>query len=157
MAASVFAAAVLTAGVFTAGVTALFAVVVMVVAAAEILTEFERVVQKRLCHLTDIAFSSADHEDKSKSESVDGTAADAAANEDINLFLCQQSCEGTVSGAAGRDDFFAGNLAVSRFKNGKFGRVSEVLEDLMVFTSDCDFHFFSCSELNELNKIRKSS
>ena len=100
MAASVFAAAVFSAGVFTAGVTALFAVVVMVVVAAEILTEFERVVQKRLSHLTDIAFGAAHHEDKGKSEGVDGAAADAAANEDINLFLCQQCGKSTVSGVA---------------------------------------------------------
>ena len=62
-----------------------FAVVVMI--AVEICAHFESAVGKIFCDLTDISFCTADNEDVFACESIYGTAADTAADEDFNI-LC---------------------------------------------------------------------
>ena len=127
------------AGVFAAIVA--FTVVMVVVIATEIFTEFQGVVQKRLGHFTDIAFSTADDQNKGEFKGIDGSAADAAANKDVHLFLSQKRRKSAMTGSLCGKDLFTEDLAVFRFKDGKTGGVSEVLKHLMIFTGHCDFHF----------------
>jgi hypothetical protein len=131
------AAAAVSAGVFPA----VMALTVVVVIAAEILPEFQGVVQKRLGDLTDVAFGAADHQNKGDFKGVDGSAADTAANKHIHLFLSQKRRKGAVSGIPCGQELFTDDLAVFSFKDGKTGGVSEVLKHLMIFTGHCDFHF----------------
>ena len=135
------AATVFAAGVSFAVAAAVVPFTVVMMAAAEIFTHLQSIVDKGFCNFAHIAFGAAHHQDECLFESVDGTAADTAADKSVNLFLSQQSGKGSVSGVAGGNDFFAGDLAAFCFKDGEFGGVSEMLEHLMVFTGNCNFHF----------------
>ena len=93
----------------------------------------------------DIAFSAADNLDVCLLQCVDGSGADAAANQDIDLFGSQQVGKRAMTGFTGSKEFFADNCFFGNFKNGKAGSVSKVLENHIVSTSNCNFHFFSLS------------
>ena len=129
-------AAVTAATVIAAGVA--FAVVMVL--AVEVFTDFQCACRKGFGHLADIAFGAAHHHDEKGFESIDGTAADTAANEDIHLFFSQQSRQRSVAGTAAGNLFFADNLAVLSFKDRKAGSVAEVLKHLVIFTGNCNFH-----------------
>ena len=92
-AATVFAAGVslsVAAAVVSFSVAAaVVSFAVMVVAAAEIFTHLQGVVDKGFRHFAHVAFGAAHNQDKCLFESVDGTAADTAADEGIHLFFCQ--------------------------------------------------------------------
>ena len=130
-------AALAAAAVSVAGVT--FAVVMI---AMEILTHFQCPVQQRFHHFPHVPFCTAHHMDPEAGQRVDRTAADPAADEKIDLFLCQQSCQRTVSGIAGGDPFFVDDLSRFRLKDGKtfgfnlgygFGNTSAATEDMLFY------------------------
>ena len=68
------------------------------------------------------------------------TAPDAAANEDVCLQCRKKSCQGTVSAAVGIYNFCIYDLAVLYLIELKLCGVTEVLKDLSVFISYCNFH-----------------
>ena len=82
-------------------VAASVALFMMMVAAAEIFPQFQGIVEKGFGNFAHIAFGTAHHQNECLFKSIDGTAANAAANKDVNLFLSQQSGKGTMSGVSG--------------------------------------------------------
>jgi hypothetical protein len=144
MAGTSAAAAVGTAGVST--------IVVMVIA-VKIASQLQSAGDKRFHYLPDIAIGSADDPDTGISESIYRTAADAAADQQIDSFQSQQGGKCAVAGVSGRQLFFADDFPVGDFKDGKSRGMPEVLKDLTVGTGYGDFHFqdllFSEIEVNK--------
>jgi hypothetical protein len=118
---------------------------VMVVIAVEIGTDLQRSGGKGFGNFPDIACCAADDFDSGITEGIDGSAADTAADQKINFFSGEQSCQCAVTGIAGGEFFLADDFAVFDFKESKSGRMSEMLKDIMIFTSDRNFHFFTSS------------
>ena len=129
-------AAAVSAGVVTAGVT--FAVMVM--AAMEITSHIERSIDESFGDFIDIAFSSSDNFDSGIGERIDCSAADTAADQGADTFDREQAGECSVAGAAGRETFFSDDFAIFYFKDGKSRSVSEMLEYLIIFTCNGNFH-----------------
>ena len=73
-------------------------------------------------------------------ESCLGSAADAAADQNVNALLRQQPRQGPVAAAVGREDAGRDYLSVLDLIDFEGLRVSEVLEHFSVFIGDCDFH-----------------
>ena len=89
---------------------------------------------------SDVAIGTADNFDPGLLQGVYRTAADAAANQHIDLFSSQQAGKRSVAGFSGGKSFFADNGFIGNFVNGKSGRVAKVLENHIVCTSYCYFH-----------------
>ena len=68
-----------------------------------------------------------------------GTAADTAANQGIHAPLHQKSRQCAVAAAVGVHHFLPDDLAVCHLIELELLRVAEVLKDLTVFISNCDF------------------
>ena len=69
-----------------------------------------------------------------------GAAADAAADQCIDLMLLQKACQGAVTGPLGVDELGAGHsLAIGFIKFEGF-TMPKVLVDPAVFIGNCDFH-----------------
>jgi hypothetical protein len=132
----------ITAIVTAAGMTAAIVTftVVVVVIAVKIFTHFQCAVDKGLGNFTHIALCTADDQNESSFESIDSAAADAAANQHIYFFFSQQSGQSAVAGIAGRKFFLTDDLPVFSFKDSKSGCMTEMLKDLIIFTSNCNFH-----------------
>lgn len=112
----------------------------MVVVAVEIRPDLESSVGEGFCYFADVSFGSAHHLDSGVGEGVDCATADAAADEYVYLFAGEESCQCSVTGVAGGEDFFAYYIVSVDFIDGEFRSVSEVLKDLIVLTSYCYFH-----------------
>ena len=86
---------VTAAAVRTVGVT--FAVFVVVVMTVEISADFESAVGEIFCCGADISFGAADDHDIFAGEGVDCACSDAAADENVNAFAVEQSCQCAVT------------------------------------------------------------
>ena len=84
------------APVITAGVS--FAVVMVI--AVEVFPDSKSSCSESFSHFADITIGTADHFYTDIAESVDRTAADTAANKNIDLFQSEQCGECTVTGIA---------------------------------------------------------
>ena len=73
-----------------------------------------------------------------------GTAADASANENINTEIGKQSCQCAVTASIGINDFCLYNGTFLNIIHFELFGMAEMLEDLSVFVSCCNFHF-TCS------------
>ena len=76
-----------------------FAMIVVVIA-EKVQPDFERACQIFFCSFADIAGSAADDFDIGGFQSIDRTAADTSADNNINIFRCQQRSQRAVSGIA---------------------------------------------------------
>ena len=133
----------IAAGMVAAGVAvtaAVMTVFMMVMAAVKIGPDMEIARDIGCRRLSDIAFRAADDLDPGVGEGVDGAGTDAAADQDIDLVFGEKRGQRSVSGIARRKNAFPGDFAVRDLKHGKTGRVAEMLKDVVIFTSDCDFH-----------------
>ena len=131
------AAAVVTFAVIVAAAVMTFAVIVMMIA-MEVFADFQIAGKESLHHFAHIAFRTADDFNTVLCEGIDGSAADPAANEQFDLFIGKKRCKRTVSGFTAGNTAFAQDLSGFHFKNGKFGRVTEMLEYFIVFASYSD-------------------
>ena len=125
-----------------AGVTAAAGVpffMVMVIA-MEILTHFQCSVQKGLNHLPDISGGSADQFDPRRRQSIDGSGADPAADQQIHFGSGKQGGEGTMTRIPCGKAAFRKNGSAVGFKNGKFPGMSEMGKNLIIFARYCNFH-----------------
>ena len=91
-------------------------------------------------NFTDIAGSSADDLDADIAQRIDRAAADAAANQNFNLFHSKHHRQCSVAGASAGKLLFTANDIIFDLKHRKSRRMSEVLKNLMVFTSYSNFH-----------------
>ncbi len=90
--------------------------------------------------LVRIALGSGDDCDPSLLESVHGTAAKAAADQDIDRVVRQKSRKGTVANAVGPDHLTGDDLSVLDIIDLEILGPSEVLEDVSVLISSCNSH-----------------
>ena len=90
------AAAVVTFAVIVAAAVMTFAVIVMMIA-MEVFADFQIAGKESLHHFAHIAFRTADDFNTVLCEGIDGSAADPAANEQIDLFQRQNIGKCTVT------------------------------------------------------------
>ena len=121
-------------------VAASVAFAVMMMVAMEVFPDLQNIVHKGDGNCADITFSAADDLYSGVGKGVDRTAADTAANENVDIFFGKQCGKSAVSAVAGGELFFGDDLVVFGFKNGESRRVTEVLIDHVVFTSNSNFH-----------------
>ena len=129
--------AVVPAPMVAAGMSAL-TVIVMVAADIGIVTKAARQqgIHRRIRFTADAAIES----DAGRGQRHLGSAANAAANQGVYPSLHQEACQGTMAIAVGVDHFCAGDFIPRHLIDLELLRMAEVLEDLTVFISDCDFH-----------------
>ena len=125
-----------TTAVVAAGVP--FAVVM--VSAEESFTGDKVPVQIRTDGIFDRALGSADDLDAVLRQSVDRAAADASADQHIDLFAGKQSGKSTMPGIPARKETGRNNLPALAIVDGELRRMSEMLKDKSIFTGNGDFH-----------------
>ena len=69
-------------------------------------------------------------------------AADTAADQSIDAVFVQKLCQRAMAAAVGADDFCFDDVSVFDVVNFKEFGVSEVLKDVAVLISNCDFHCY---------------
>jgi hypothetical protein len=124
------------AGMTAAGVTPFMVMVI----AMEILTHFQRSIQKGQNHFFHIAFGSADNFYIIFLKSFDRSGTDSAADQCGNTGFGQQTGQRTVTGFSGGEHCFADHGFIGDFVNCKTGGVAKVLKNFVVAASDCYFH-----------------
>ena len=69
-----------------------------------------------------------------------GSHSDSTADEDIGMDCVEESCQSSVAVSVGVYDLLADDFSVLDIVEFELFSVSEMLEDLPVFISDCDSH-----------------
>ena len=130
--------AVATAAVGAAGMA--FTVVMVVMAAAGVGIVVQGAAEEQFHSLVRVTGYASVNGNAGFHQSIAGTAADAAADQHVDALLTQQTGQSTVAAAIGVQNLGGNNLALSHFIDLELGGVAEVLEDVAVFISNCDFH-----------------
>ena len=128
-----FSAAVIAAGMA-------FTVVMVMMVAADIGVECQRAFHKSGNCRVSAAGHTAVELDTCGCQSHLGTAADAAADQNVGLQSGQDTGQSAVAAAIGVNDLGGYDLAILDVIDLKLLGVAEMLEDLTVFISNCDFH-----------------
>ena len=123
-----------TAAVVAAGVA--FAVVV----AANVGIIVQVASQECFYSIIGIAGNAAVELDASLSQSHLCTAADTAADQNINTAAKEETGQGTVAAAVGIHDLGGNDVAIFDIVNLKLLGVTEMLENQLVCVSYCNFH-----------------
>ena len=137
----------------TAATVVIMVVVVMVTAAAIVSVvmvvmmgaggigiEVQTAGKEQLYSLVRVAGNTAEDSDVRVLQSEPGTGTDAAADQHINSQLLQQTCQSAMAAAVGIHYLRGKNLALFGFVNFERGGVTEMLEHIACFVSDCDLH-----------------
>ena len=122
--------------VVAAGVT--FAVVM--VSAEESLAGNKASGQIRTDSIFDRSLGSSDDLNAVLRQSVDRAAADAAADQYVDLFAGKQSGKRAMSGISARNDGGRDDLPALAIVDGELRSMSEMLKDKSIFTGNGDFH-----------------
>ena len=125
-----------TTAVVAAGVP--FAVVM--VSAEESFTGDKVSVQIRTDGIFDRPLGSADDLDAVLGQGVDRAAADASADQHVDLFAGKQSGKRAMSGISARNDGGRDDLPALTIVDGELRCMSEMLKDESIFTGNGDFH-----------------
>ena len=132
-------AAMLAAAVVTAGVTSLAVLMVMVVTVnIGIIAQISAEQCVHCC--VSVSADTAVELDARFGQRCLRSAADAAADQRIHAVLHQKTRQGTMAAAVGINDFRMNDLAIRSFIKLKLLGVAEMLENLTVFISNCNFH-----------------
>jgi len=129
---------VIAAAVIAAGVA--FAVVMVMMVALNIGIKAQITCQEVCDRCVGIAAAATVKLNTCLSQGHLCTAADAAADQNICIQCAQNTGQGTVTAATGVDHFGCHNGAVLNFVNLELLGVTEMLEDLAVGVSYCNFH-----------------
>ena len=124
----------------TAVVTAGMPFSVVVVSAEESFAGNKVSGQIRADNFFDCPFGSTDDLDAVLGQGIDCAAANASADQHINLFAGKQSGESAMPGISARNDTGRNNLPVLAIVDGELRRVSEMLKDESIFTGNGDYH-----------------
>ena len=81
------------------------------------------------------------------------TAADPAADQYRYILLCEKSRKRTVTATVRIHDRCGNDLTVLYCVDLELLRVSEVLKDLSVFVSNCNFHIFILLIINYISQL----
>ena len=136
--AAVAAAVTMTFTMAAAVVTFAMAVTVMVAANVGVIAEGAG--DQRLDSLVSGTGNAAEETDAGCCKRILCAAADAAADQSINLVIKQEAGQCAVTLSFGADDKFVGDDAVRDIINLKLFCMSEMLENHAVFISDCNSH-----------------
>ena len=120
--------------------TAAFAVFVAVMIANGIGIEMKSSCQERSYLSIRISGCTGVKSDACLCQGISCSAADAAADQNLNAMGCKEACKCTVAAAVGIHYLAGEDLSVLRLINLKLFGVSEMLENLSVFVSNCNFH-----------------
>ena len=132
------AAAAATATVIAAAMT--LAVVMIMMVATDIGIEIQSVCQEQSNRFVSIAADTAVELDAGLTQCHLSAAADTAANHHIHLQHMQKACQSAVAAAVCVNDLSIHDLAVFCFVHLELRGVTEVLENIAVFISNCDTH-----------------
>jgi hypothetical protein len=89
------------------------------------------------------AFGSANDLDAILRQCIDRAAANASADQHVNLFAGKQSGKRTMSGISARNDTGRNNLSILAVADNELRSVSEMLKDESIFTSNGNSHVVS--------------
>jgi len=143
-----FAAAVGSAGVTT------FTMFVVVVAALYVGVKFKIVGKECLDRFITGATDTAVKVDAGFGKSRLRTAANASADENVRTELLEHGCKCAMSFAIGINDCCVDDLSFFYLINLKLRGMTEMLKDLFVLISDCNFHtMISFSEILNLDRL----
>ena len=95
---------------------------------------------QRLCRCIGITGNTAIQPDAGFSQCHLRTAADATADQRINLQCSQHARKGAVAAAIGAHHFSIYDLTVLNLVDLKLLGVAEMLKNLAIFISNCNFH-----------------
>lgn len=135
----------LAAAVFAAGMIAVAVGMVMMVA-VHVRIKGERSRQQSCYGFVCRTLYAAVQGDAGLSQSHLRAAADAAADQRMDTLSLQKSGQRTVAAAHRIDDFRADDCAVFYFVNLELFRMAEMLKNLALFISNCNFH--TCPSLS---------
>ena len=124
--------AVVAAALFT------FAVVVMVVAVGTGGDELPP--QVGVDRFVGAALRTGDDRDPGLRQRVHGTAAQAAADQDVDGIVREEACQGAVTDSVGSDDLTGDDFAVLDIIDLEILSSSEMLENIPVVIGCCNFH-----------------
>ena len=113
---------------------------VIMVSAEESLAGNKASGQIRTDSIFDRSLGSADDLDAVLRQSVDRAAADASADQHVDLFAGKQSGKRAMSGISARNDGGRDDLPALAIVDGELRGMSEMLKDESIFTGNGDFH-----------------
>jgi hypothetical protein len=131
--------AIVAAAAVIAAAMTLTMMVIMVIA-PDIGIEFQLAVHKCLGSSVRAAGHTAVQPDTGSGQGHPGTAANAAANQNIRLQGSQHTGQSTVAAAAGIHHRGGNDLSVLNIINFKLPGMAEMLENFAVFIGNCNSH-----------------
>ena len=90
--------------------------------------------------IVSIAGNAAVELDASLGQSHLSTAADAAADQDVDTAAKEEACQSAVTAAIGIHDFSGNDGAIFNVVNLELLGVTEMLENQLICVSNCNFH-----------------
>ena len=124
----------------TAVVAASVPFAVVMVSAEESFAGNEASGQIRTDGIFDRSLGSTDDLNAVLCQSIDRAAADASADQHVDLFAGKQSGKRAMSGISARNDGGRDDLPALAIVDGELRSVSEMLKDESIFTGNGDFH-----------------
>ena len=122
-------------------VTAVTVMMMSVMVAMSIGIVFKRSPGESLCRRVGRTLHSGVETDSGIGESVLCAHTDSAADQRVNLCCLQESRKSAVTAAVCVNDLLVYDFTVLDIIELELHRVSEMLKDLSIFISYCDFHF----------------
>ena len=129
------------------------AVLMVVVVALDVRVIAESVCKKRLDRLVARAADTAVELDARLRKSHLCTAADPATDQYRYILLCEKSRKRAVTATVRIHDRCENDLAILYCVDLKLLGVSEMLKDLSVFVSNCNFHIFILLIINYISQL----
>ena len=114
------------------------AVAMMVAVNSRIISQFA--CQESIYGFISTALNTAVQGNACLGQSILGTAANAAANQGIDIFLLQEGGQSTVTNTVARENMGFLNRVIFNSINFEGFRMAEMLENLAVVIGNCKFH-----------------
>ena len=114
------------------------AVAMMVAVNSRIISQFA--CQESIYGFISTALNTAVQGNACLGQSILGTAANAAANQGIDIFLLQEGGQSTVTNTVARENMGFLNRVIFNSINFEGFRMAEMLENLAVIIGNCKFH-----------------
>ena len=145
--------AVMRAATVVAAVVSTIVVLVIVVVALDVRIIAEIVCKIRLDRCIARTADTAVELDARICKSHLCAATDPAADQGMYVLLCKKSCQRTVTAAVRIHDLGSNDLTLLYRVDLELLGVSEMLKDLSVFVSNCNFHIFILLIINYISQL----
>ena len=150
--ATMTAAVMRSAAVTTAGVS-FFTMFVVVVIASDLGIEIQFICKQSVYCIVARAANSAEKLNARTRKCHLSTTANSAANENISTHCLQKARKCAVTASIRVDDLGRNDLSILYCVDLKLLRVTEMLKDLSVFVSNCNFHIFILLIINYISQL----